>query len=257
MPHRASHRRVNPRLQDVAEAFALLTRLPIPAAAFEPRGAPSAWAWPLAGLAVGLIAAAVATGGLALGLGSPASAGLALTAQALATGALHEDGLADCADGFWGGRTPERRLAIMADSRVGSYGVLALILVTLLRWSALAGLLAAGWTWGPLLAAAALSRWPMALALGVLRPTRPGGLGAGVGRPTGPTLALGAGTAAALAFAAAGAAALVAALAALGAAVAVIALARAKIGGQTGDVCGAAQQASETAALLALLAVLG
>ena len=68
-------------------------------------------------------------------------------AQALATGALHEDGLADSVDGFWGGATRERRLEIMKDSRIGSYGALALILSVLIRWTALSALLAEGSAW--------------------------------------------------------------------------------------------------------------
>jgi adenosylcobinamide-GDP ribazoletransferase len=193
---------------------------------------------------------------VALGLGPGVAAALALAAQATLTGALHEDGLADCADGFWGGRTPERRLQIMRDSRVGSFGALALVLTVLLRWSALSALLAAGWTSGPLVAVGALSRWPMAWLLGALPPARPGGLAAAVGRPGPATLALGGAVAVLAALLAAGWPALGAALAALAAGGAWGLLARAKLGGQTGDVCGGAQQVAEVAALLALLALL-
>jgi adenosylcobinamide-GDP ribazoletransferase len=91
---------------------------------------------------VGLLAAATAAVGLWLGLAPGPTAALALVAQALATGALHEDGLADSADGLWGGGTRERRLEIMRDSRIGSFGAVALVLVVLLRWSALSALLA-------------------------------------------------------------------------------------------------------------------
>ena len=71
-----------------------------------------------------------------------------LALGAMLTGGLHEDGLSDTADGLFGGWTRERRLEIMKDSRVGSYGVLALVLVTLVRWSALTAILAAGSLWG-------------------------------------------------------------------------------------------------------------
>jgi adenosylcobinamide-GDP ribazoletransferase len=251
MPHLATDERMRPA--DLAEALSLLTRLPVPAAA--PRGAPSAWAWPLVGALVGALAASAAATAAAFGLGPGVAAALALATQAVVTGALHEDGLADCADGFWGGRTPERRLEIMRDSRVGSFGALALVLTVLLRWSALSALVAAGWTWGPLVAAGALSRWPMAWILGALPPARPGGLAAAVGRPGPFTLALGGGAALLAALAAAGGPALGAALAALLAGGAWALLARAKLGGQTGDVCGGAQQVAEVAALLALLAL--
>ncbi len=58
----------------------------------------------------------------------------------LVTGCLHEDGLSDMADGFGGGKTRERKLEIMRDSRIGAYGASALILSVLIRWSAIAQL---------------------------------------------------------------------------------------------------------------------
>ena len=60
---------------------------------------------------------------------------LAVTMQILMTGALHEDGLADVCDGFGGGRTRDEKLAIMRDSRLGTYGALGLILSLGLRIS--------------------------------------------------------------------------------------------------------------------------
>ena len=241
------------RRSDPAEALLFLTRLPLPGR-IEPRGAPAAWAWPLAGAAVGLVAAAVAWLGLWAGLGPGVAAGLALAAQALATGALHEDGLADSADGLWGGGTPERRLEIMRDSRIGSYGALALVLSVLLRWSALSALLAAGWVWGPLVAVGALSRWPLAALLWALPPAREGGLSRLVGRPGPATLALAGGAAVLVALLAAGAPALGGALAVVAVTLAWGLLVRSRLGGQTGDTCGAAQQLAEIAALLALAA---
>jgi adenosylcobinamide-GDP ribazoletransferase len=240
------------RPSDVAEAVALLTRFPVPP--HEPRGAASAWAWPLAGAFSGLPGAAAATLALALGLPPSAAAALALAAQALATGALHEDGLADSADGLWGGGTRERRLEIMRDSRIGSYGALALILSVLLRWSALAALLDAGPAWGALLAAGALSRWPMVWMLRALPPAREGGLSRLVGRPGGATVALSGALALLVALFVTGWAAMPAALAVLVTALIWTAIVRARLHGQTGDTCGAAQQLAETAALLALAA---
>jgi adenosylcobinamide-GDP ribazoletransferase len=239
----------------VAESLVLLTQLPVPPGG-EPRGAAAAWAWPVAGAAVGLIAAASAALALALGLPATVAAAVALAAQALVTGGLHEDGLADSADGLWGGPTRERRLEIMKDSRIGSYGALALGLTLLLRWSALAAMLANGPAWGALLAVAALSRWPMAWLLAALPPAREGGLARFVGRPAAATLALGAGMALALAILGGGAAGLAAALAVLGTALAWTGFVRARLGGQTGDTCGAAQQLSEIAALLVFTSAL-
>jgi adenosylcobinamide-GDP ribazoletransferase len=183
------------------------------------------------------------------------AAALALALQALLTGALHEDGLADCADGFWGGGTPERRLEIMRDSRIGSYGVLALVLTLLVRWSSLAALPPAALL--PVLAAAgALSRAPMGLGMAVLPFARAGGLAVAVGRPPLPAAVLGLVLSLLAAAVLLGSAAALPALAGLAAAAAVACLARAKIGGQTGDVVGAMQQAAEATALAAAAALL-
>jgi adenosylcobinamide-GDP ribazoletransferase len=239
------------RVADVAEALTFLTRLPLPSPS-KHRGARAAWAWPMAGAVVGLLAAATAAVGLWLGLAPGPTAALALVAQALATGALHEDGLADSADGLWGGGTRERRLEIMRDSRIGSFGAVALVLVVLLRWSALSALLAQGWVWGPLVAAGALSRWAMAWMLAALPAAREGGLSRLVGRPEGGTVVLSGAVALSVALLAAGWAALAAALMVLAVAFAWTGIVRARLGGQTGDTCGAAQQLAEAAALLAL-----
>ncbi len=245
-------RDIAPQLtDDLASAFALLTRLPVPDHA--PRGAASAWAWPLVGAVLGAIAAGFASAALWLGLTPGVVAAGVLGLLALLTGGLHEDGLSDTADGLFGGWTKERRLEIMKDSRVGSYGVLALVLVTLARWSALTTVLAAGGIWG-LVAVGALSRAPMGLVMAALPNARAAGLSQSTGRPDA-TLAL---TGAGIAF---GIAVLFAGWAALpmlaGAALAVWLLARtaqARIGGQTGDILGASQQLAEVACLAVLAA---
>ena len=186
---------------------------------------------------------------------------MTLTALALATGALHEDALADMADGFWGGSTPARRLEIMADSRIGSYGATALAIILLLRFSAIAGLAAQA---GPgraalaLVAAAAIGRVAGLFPLWALPPARPGGKSAAVGRPNDRTMATACSITLALAvlLLAPGFGVVKAALAlALGGLTAwlCVRLARAKIGGQTGDVAGAVTLIAETAALLGLL----
>lgn len=244
------------RLLDLSAALGLLTRLPIPvdgekAAA---RGARGAWAWPLAGAVVAGIAGAVGWTALMLGMPPGLAAGLVLAAQAMATGALHEDGLADTADGLWGGWDRARRLEIMRDSRIGSYGVVALILSFGLRWGALSVLMAGpGWGWA-VLAAGMASRAGMVALMAALPPASPGGLSASSGQP--PFAALWRagvlGAVACLPMAGAGGlwavGGVVLALGALGA------TARAKIGGQTGDILGAGQQLGEIAVLLALVA---
>ena len=120
------------RLPEIRLALMLLTRLPVGQFAGTPPEITHArWAFPLVGLPLALIAWAVLAGAAALGLSPLVGGVLAVTALVLATGGLHHDGLADFADGM-GGRDPEQRLAIMRDSRVGSYGVLALILAVVL-----------------------------------------------------------------------------------------------------------------------------
>ena len=96
------------------------------------------WALPLAGLLVGLAGAFAYKVASRFGLTPNLAALLALATTTLITGALHEDGLADTADGLGGGRTRDRKLQIMRDSRIGTYGVCALILSFGLRWNALA-----------------------------------------------------------------------------------------------------------------------
>lgn len=122
-------------------AVQFLTRLPTPAFAdFEPGWITrSARYFPLVGLLVGAACAGML---LAAGQlwGGPLPALLAVAAGVLITGGFHEDGLADAADGLGGGQTPDRRLEIMKDSRLGTYGALALGLVLAIKVAALAAL---------------------------------------------------------------------------------------------------------------------
>ena len=89
---------------DLAAALGLLSRLPVPveATAAQARGAAAAWAYPLAGLLIGAITALAGAAALWLGLPSALAAGLMLAIGVIVTGGLHEDGLADAADGLWG-----------------------------------------------------------------------------------------------------------------------------------------------------------
>jgi adenosylcobinamide-GDP ribazoletransferase len=238
---------MSPR-DDILSALALLTRLPLPD--HRPTGASSAWAWPLVGAVVGAAAALAAAVALTLGASPALTAVLVIAVEVLLTGALHEDGLADSADGLCGGRDRARRLEIMQDSRIGTYGTLALLLVTLARWAAVVTLLQAGHA-AVLIAAAVLSRVPMAALMAFLPNARGSGLSASVGTPTARDLGIGAGIALALALVTAGWTALPMAFAAAAAGLAVAALARARIGGQTGDVLGASQQLALVAALAA------
>ncbi|WP_349362353.1 adenosylcobinamide-GDP ribazoletransferase [Roseomonas sp. E05] len=243
------------RLAELAAAFGLLTRLPVgflPQPADAAGHARAAWAWPLAGAVVGALGGGTQALLTATGLPPGLAAPWALAVMLLASGALHEDGLADTADGFGGGRDRPRKLEIMRDSRIGSFGALALVLALTLRGGALAELAA---PLPAMIATGALARAAMLLPLLTLPPARRDGLAAGLGRPP-----LGAALAApVLAAVLAGlllpaGAALLALASALAGAAGLTALARAQIGGQTGDVLGACAVIAECAALSALVA---
>jgi adenosylcobinamide-GDP ribazoletransferase len=249
-----------PRWDDAARwwdefrfAAGFLTRLPL-----GPRPSPdemslaqTSWSFPLVGIVVGLL------GGFGYALAAwlaipPAPAALiAVGVTILVTGGLHEDGLADSADGFGGGGDRDETLAIMRDSRLGTYGVLALIFSVALRAASLAAIGQGGRVAAALIAAHAVGRGFLPLVLRGLDPARAEGLGAGAGKPE-----------AAIAWSAAGLAALVAlvaldflpglvALAAAGLLMALRAgVARREIGGYTGDVLGALEQGGEIVVML-------
>lgn len=240
------------RLWDLPVALALLTRLPLPTLpdrAFA-NGARAVWAYPLVGLVLGAAGGAVMLAASAADLSAMIGAGLTLSVLVLLTGAMHEDGLADTADGLWGGHDRARRLDIMKDSRIGAYGVLALIVAMGLRWLGLSEISVAG-----LITALVVSRAMMVPLMHLLAHARDTGLSHGVGRPdaasTGVAVLIAIGCALLLG-AGAGLAALLAA-----AAVATVlgALAQLKIGGQTGDILGATQITTEIAVLLTLTAL--
>ena len=118
------------RTEELGLAIGLLTRLPLPQ--FENRTeatmASAFWAYPLAGALIGLAAAGVFWVAIAIGFSSLVAALLAIAMSVIASGGFHEDGLSDFWDGLGGGRTREDKLAIMRDSHIGAYGVLALLL---------------------------------------------------------------------------------------------------------------------------------
>jgi adenosylcobinamide-GDP ribazoletransferase len=242
---------------DLIAAAQFLTRLPLDRWVAVPDTglARALRAFPLIGALIGLAGGGVYWLALVFGVAPLAAALLAIGAVAWLTGGLHEDGLADCADGFGGGHDRDAKLAIMRDSRIGSYGVLALTIGVGLRAAALADLAPADGV-AALVAAHAASRAAMPLMLALLEPARRDGLAASLGRPSDLVLAqaviLGVLVCALVTGPLAGIAALsFAALALAG----LESLARRQIGGYTGDVLGAAQQVAETAILVALSAL--
>ena len=255
-------------LADLAAMVRFYSRLPMPrlGAADDPAAPPpfgrAIRLLPWASLVVAAPAAAVTALLAPTALPSLVVAGLALAALAFVTGAFHEDGLADVADGFGGGATVERRLEIMKDSRIGAFAGVALAAQFVLR----AGLLAevveridgprAGLV---VLGVAAIARvMPLGLMV-ALPPARPDGLGRAAGRPQPAALGLAAAGAAAIAIVTllplAGTLGLALALGLAAASIAGLGmLARAKIGGYTGDVVGAGTIVAEIAAMVGLLA---
>jgi adenosylcobinamide-GDP ribazoletransferase len=211
----------------------------------------ASWALPIAGALVGLLGALVYWLAHKMGLPPFAAATLTVGATLLATGCLHEDGLADSADGFGGGATRARKLEIMRDSRIGSYGACALGISLLLRVGALASIADPVLAASALIAAHAGARATLPLFMLAVPQARDDGLAADAGRPAA-TRAAGAGMFGliALGLGLSPLAALTAVLL-LSAAIAVLAwLCTRQIGGQTGDVLGALEQAGEILILL-------
>lgn len=213
--------------------------------------------WPVVGLLVGALAGLALWLGAQFGLHPLAASFLGLAVAALATGALHEDGLADVADGFGGGADKTKKLRIMRDSRIGVYGVLALILVIGFKGGALGGFTGPGLAAVALIVAHTLSRAALPMLMVALPPARRTGLGKAAGIPKREDAVMSAaiGVLVAVLALGIGPGLVASALAALAVA-AVGALARRHIGGFTGDVLGAAQQVSEAFVLAGLAAML-
>ncbi len=243
-------------LEDLRLALAFLTRLPIRGDLAPRPLAAAVRCFPLVGVVVGLGGGLVYALGLKLGLPPLGAALFAIVATGLLTGALHEDGLADSADGLAGGHDREQRLAIMSDSRIGSYGVLALIVSVMARASLLAGLPSAHGI-AALIAAHALARASMALVMARGMPAKSGGLAADAGKPAEGDALVALAIAAVIAWIALGpVVAAVALVATLILAWAMARLGKRLIGGYTGDVLGAVEQLSEIAVLAIAAAVI-
>ncbi len=242
-------------LRAVAVAFGFLTRLPVPAV--EPRAGDLQRAlpiFPVVGLVVGGLAAAVYAGLWWLLPPLPAAT-VAVAVAVAVTGAFHEDGLADVFDGFFGGYEPTRRLAIMRDSRIGTFGGAALVLSLVLRVGLVASL-------APVAAAVALvsghvlGRGSILLAVRLGRPAEPTSSSAAVAAPAGPVgTTVGAVLALAPVAVLTGAWAVVLVAVATVVTIGAVALARRKVGGLTGDVLGATNQLVHLATMAAVVSL--
>jgi adenosylcobinamide-GDP ribazoletransferase len=250
---------MNEWIDDLRTAVAFLTRLPMPhpAGPMPVNFIRAHRMFPIVGAAIGGAVGLLLLGMRATGVPDLAAAALALGASAILTGALHEDGLADVADGFGGGRDPAAKLEIMRDSRLGTYGALILLVSFVTKVSSLAALPDAFVVQG-LIAAHGLARGVLPAMAMSLAYARKDGLAANAGRPDFATATIAASFALAIAllslpFSEAACAALAVAVCAT----AMAWLAQRQIGGQTGDVLGGAEQLGETAILVLLAARLG
>lgn len=245
--------RLTQELKYYLSAQSFLTRLPTPewVGHDENRLARAAKWFPAVGLFLGLVVGLVWL--LAGWLTTPAiAAGLTLAALILLTGALHEDGFADCCDGLGGGATRKKALEIMRDSRIGAYGAVGLVISIGLRWAALssfsiwAGLAA-------LMIALATGRAAMVLILRYGEYAREtGAADSAAGGVEADETLLAAGIALTTGLILGGLSGLLAAAAALGLAMLWLRWLRKKLGGYTGDGLGAAEQISQITVLIAL-----
>jgi adenosylcobinamide-GDP ribazoletransferase len=238
---------------ELKTGLAFLTRLPLVHSQPVTGGdvARASWTFPVIGAGVGAFGALIYW--LAHGLGLPAfvCAALAVAATLLITGGLHEDGLADTADGFGAGVTPGRKLEIMRDSQIGTYGVAALILSLLLRVGAIASLAEPGLAALALIAAHAGARATLPAFMRRVPRARQDGLSADAGEPPQQSSAIAAAIGLVVLLLCLGFSATLIAAVLLAAALGLMAwLCLRQIGGQTGDVLGALEQVSEILILL-------
>jgi nicotinate-nucleotide--dimethylbenzimidazole phosphoribosyltransferase len=243
------------RLSELAAAFALLTRLPVHRLSLPRLTVPAeaVWAYPIVGAAVGAIGGAVYWFTHSLSCPPALAALCALVAMILATGALHEDGLADFADGL-AGDTKERSLSIMRDHQIGTYGVLALMLSLAMRTTAIALIAEPRAVLAALIAADAASRLSVVLIMVALPPARRDGLSASIGSPTAGLAAVALGVTFVIAWLLQGfGVALLLILSAIVSAIVLGRVALQRLGGQTGDVLGASSQICECLALILLV----
>jgi adenosylcobinamide-GDP ribazoletransferase len=243
---------------DTTTSLAFFSRLPVrsTAASFDLHR--SAGAWPIAGLIVALGPALLFLVLRAADFPAAIAALIAFALYAAITGAMHEDGLTDTFDGFGGGTTRAQKLEIMRDSRLGTYGLLAFLVIFLLKIGALTAIgVRPGMGALAIVGAAMFSR---ALALwhwNETMPARRDGMAWAAGRPDWMALLLGlviGGVVAVILLVVFGLSALMGLVMAAAGVGLFSSLAGRQIGGHTGDTIGAAQQIGEALLLAGLSA---
>ena len=240
------------RVEELRVGLMFLTRLPMGHVARQIPLAQTAWSWPLAGLLTGGTLALGQSAALAIGLPTATAVICGMILSLLVTGGLHEDGLADLADGVGGGADRARRLEIMRDSRIGSYGVLALVCILALQVSLW---FAASAIWAQALCAAVLSRAALPALMALFPQARADGLGRNAARDMDTTvqvaaLAIGLGLSVCLL----GVTGVSAAVPCFMVQAGLCLWAKRMLGGITGDVLGAAQVLGLTTALAWMVA---
>ncbi len=237
-------------------ALQFLTTIPVPgppAFGSERLGSSLPW-FPLVGLVLGGL---LALEDLVLSplFAAPLRSALELASLAMLTGALHLDGFADTCDGIFCRKSPEERLQVMRDSRIGSFGVVGLVCLLLTKWAALAAL-AGGVRAGALVLAPTAARWAMAFSVCAF-PAVGGRLGQSFKQGTSWGQLVPATLIAVAAALALGPAGLVTLAAAWLSAVALSAYVCLKISGMTGDTYGAVNETVEAVALVVLAGIPG
>jgi adenosylcobinamide-GDP ribazoletransferase len=231
----------------LALEFLTILRLRRPAASTAEAYARAQRWYAVIGLIVGALTLAIARlAGIAAG--NALAAATAAVLPLLLSRGLHVDGLADCADGIWGGFTPERRLEIMKDSKIGVFGALAIGCTLLVRWASASTLIASK-AWYPLALAPMLGRAMLPLVVAAFPYVRPRGLGTCYRAAASKAVLINLIVAVIAAVLLSGIAGVV--LAGIAALVAMLtgAYIRSRIGGLTGDGYGAAAELAEVASL--------
>jgi adenosylcobinamide-GDP ribazoletransferase len=239
-------------IADLRIGISLCTRLPVGPSATIGDGevARASWTFPIAGLLVGLTGTIIYWIAIRANVAPQPAAALVLAATLLLTGAMHEDGLADTADGL-GGKTQEQRLQIMRDSRIGTFGACALAISLLLRWSTIADIAEPRFVAIALITAHVAARACLPAFMHLVPAARHDGLSGGAGQPPFASvvaaLLLGS---ISLLFAFGPTGAVVTLLMLFLAALLLARLSIRQFGGQTGDVLGATEQIAEVIVLL-------
>lgn len=231
-----------------------LTRIPAPSwpKASSYKISECSWGFPIAGVLIALaggIAFSVCTW---LGLPSFVSGLVAIATMTLTTGALHEDGLADFVDGVFGGDTPNKRMEIMSDSRIGVFGTISIIFSFACRASLITAIEKPLLVLGALTAAAAISRAIMPVIMAFSEPAKATGIAFEGGKPGLNDWCGGLALAVLIVILSAPAAWLMCLIASVLGAFIMFWISEKKIQGYTGDSLGASQQMSELLALAAI-----